>query len=98
MAGGDCALLARYLGRPLPEVGRTLLFDKRFCCVDVETTGKDPHHPDTEIVEITIIGGAIGLPILSSLVRPMKPIPAEVTAIHGIRDEDVAGAPTFKEL
>lgn len=32
------------------------------------------------------------------LVNPERPIPAEVTAIHGISDADVAEAPTFKEV
>lgn len=31
-------------------------------------------------------------------VNPEMPIPAEVTAIHGISDEDVANEPTFSEL
>ncbi len=30
--------------------------------------------------------------------RPTVPIPAEATAIHGITDADVAGAPTMAEL
>ncbi|HSV77314.1 MAG TPA: 3'-5' exonuclease [Bacteroidales bacterium] len=32
------------------------------------------------------------------LVNPGIPIPAEVTAIHGIKDEDVSTAPTFAQL
>lgn len=32
------------------------------------------------------------------LVNPTIPIPEKSTAIHGIRDEDVKDAPTFKEL
>lgn len=32
------------------------------------------------------------------LVNPQMPIPPEVTAVHGIKDEDVADKPTFKEL
>ena len=32
------------------------------------------------------------------LVNPEMPIPQEVTAIHGISDEDVKNEPVFKEL
>ncbi len=32
------------------------------------------------------------------LVRPSRPIPADATAVHGITDADVAGAPPFVEL
>ncbi|MDR0713460.1 MAG: 3'-5' exonuclease [Bacteroidales bacterium] len=31
-------------------------------------------------------------------INPTVPIPEEVSAIHGIRDEDVKNAPTFKEI
>lgn len=32
------------------------------------------------------------------LINPERPIPAEVTEIHGIRDEDVRDAPTFQQI
>jgi DNA polymerase-3 subunit epsilon len=35
---------------------------------------------------------------MTTLVNPEMPIPAKVTAIHGISDSDVTGAPTFKEI
>lgn len=65
---------------------------------DLETTGinvvKD------RIVEISILkvmpnGEKL---IKTKLVNPTVPIPAEVTKIHGISDDDVKDAPTFKEL
>ena len=34
----------------------------------------------------------------TTLVRPSRPIPAEATAVHGIGDADVAGAPPFAEI
>ena len=61
---------------------------------DTETTGVGP---EAEIVEIAIVDNA-GKVLLDSLVKPTSPIPAEVTAIHGITDADVAGAPTILEL
>ena len=65
---------------------------------DLETTGinvvKD------RIVEISILkvmpnGERI---IKTKKVNPTIPIPPEVTKIHGISDEDVKDAPTFKDL
>jgi DNA polymerase-3 subunit epsilon len=35
---------------------------------------------------------------MTTLVNPEMPIPPKVTAIHGISDSDVAGAPTFREI
>ncbi len=35
---------------------------------------------------------------MSTRVNPGIPIPPKTTAIHGIRDEDVANSPTFKEV
>ena len=32
------------------------------------------------------------------LINPEMPIPAQSSAIHGIKDEDVKDAPTFKEV
>ncbi len=36
-----------------------------------------------------------GAPLLDALVDPGEPIPAEASAVHGIGDEDVRGAPDF---
>ena len=62
--------------------------------LDVETTGWD-HGRDAvvEIGRVTIVKGAIAAE-WSSLVQPGRPIPAEVTRIHGISDAMMAGAPT----
>lgn len=35
---------------------------------------------------------------MTARINPEMPIPPKVTAIHGITDEDVAGAPTFREV
>ncbi|MCB9527030.1 MAG: 3'-5' exonuclease [Myxococcales bacterium] len=67
--------------------------------LDAETTGPDPHAD--RIVEL---GGAylqageqVG-PRLVTLVDPRKYIPAGATQVHGIRTEDVDGAPTWPEI
>jgi DNA polymerase-3 subunit epsilon len=62
--------------------------------LDTETTGLGS---DAELVQIAVID-LHGEPLLDTLVRPARPIPAEATAIHGIGDAAVAGAPMFSEI
>ena len=62
--------------------------------LDTETTGL---YDDAEIVEISIIDENGGV-LLDTLVKPLKPIPAEATAIHGITNEMVATAPTWAAI
>lgn len=67
---------------------------KDFVILDTETTGLGN---DDEIVEIAIIS-KYGSTILDTLIKPSKPIPPEVTAIHGITNEMVENAPSFNEV
>lgn len=68
---------------------------QRDCLIlDTETTGLGG---DAEICEITVIDSH-GNTLLNSLVRPTKSIPDEVIRIHGITNEMVADAPTWREL
>jgi len=65
---------------------------------DLETTGMDV--VNDRIVELSYLkvypdGTKEGK---TYIVNPEKPIPPEVTEIHGKSDEDVKDAPTFKEL
>ena len=65
--------------------------------VDLETTGFLAG--GDKIVEIGIVRVEPGQParvVLDTLVDPHRPMAA--TEIHGIRDEDVSGAPSFGEL
>ncbi len=77
---------------------RKLNLTKPLCFFDLETTGiqiaKD------RIVEISILKVFPNGNRESKtwLVNPEQPIPPETTAVHGISDEDVKDAPTFKEL
>lgn len=57
--------------------------------LDTETTSLGA---DAEIVEIAVLDRS-GTALLNTLVRPDRPIPPEATAIHGIRDGMVTGAP-----
>jgi DNA polymerase-3 subunit epsilon len=62
--------------------------------LDTETTGLDQ---GAEVVDIAVVD-LDGRVVLNELVRPCKPIPVAASAVHGIRDADVAGAPSFAEL
>lgn len=62
--------------------------------LDTETTGLDD---SAEIVEISIIDQN-GSVVLDTLVKPLNPIPAEVTAIHGITNDMVANAPSWAAI
>jgi DNA polymerase III subunit epsilon len=71
---------------------------KPICFFDLETTGVNV--AQDRIVEISILkvfpGG--NKESVTWRVNPEMPIPAQTTAIHGITDDMVADAPTFKTL
>lgn len=71
---------------------------KPICFFDLETTGINI--TNDRIVEISILKvHPSGKEDRKTwLVNPEMPIPKEVTAIHGISNEDVADKPTFKAL
>ncbi len=71
---------------------------KPICFFDLETTGINISKD--RIVEISILKVFPDGKEESKtwLVNPEMQIPKEVTAIHGITDEDVKDKPTFKEL
>jgi DNA polymerase-3 subunit epsilon len=72
--------------------------DLPVACIDTETTGRDV--AIDRVVEIGVVVGTAGgvLRRLSWLVNPGVPIPAESTAVHGIKDDDVRDARTFAEV
>lgn len=67
--------------------------------IDIETTGMDP--TTDAIVELAAIdlgkGGDFHVAV-DTLVNPGRPIPPEASAVHGIIDEDVAGAPSAEAV
>lgn len=67
-------------------------------CFDLETTGIDP--ASDRIVEISILRLEPDGTRLTRTrrINPGRPIPEEATAVHGIRDEDVAQAPSFRQV
>lgn len=79
------------------EVARNLC-DLEFIAFDVETTGLSAIA--CKLVELSAVRFRLnGVPeeIYSTLIDPEMEIPPEVSAIHGITDSMVKGAPTAKE-
>lgn len=70
-----------------------------YAVFDCETTGTRPGLD--EIVSVAIVRldtDGVETVRYARRVHPSRPIPAEATAVHGISDEDVAGAPRFAEI
>ncbi len=75
-----------------------LKLHKPLCVFDLETTGTQV--AKDRIVEISIlkVNPDASRESKTWLVNPGIPIPPETSAIHGITDEKVKDAPTFKEI
>lgn len=71
---------------------------REFVVVDIETTGL--HKAKDCIIEVAALRYKNGAEAdkFVSFVKPTKPIPAEVTAIHGITNQMVATAPPIDEV
>ena len=71
---------------------------KPLCTFDLETTGTNISKD--RIVEICIlkVNPDASRETKTWLVNPEMPIPKESSAIHGITDENVKDAPTFREI
>jgi DNA polymerase III epsilon subunit family exonuclease len=79
------------LGVPLSEIS--------FQVVDVETTGGGQHygHRITDFAAVEVVGGEI-VDEYQTLVNPGRRIPVAITALTGITDDMVAGAPYFEHV
>jgi DNA polymerase-3 subunit epsilon len=92
LGDGRWALAAGAAGSPR-------LADCAFAVVDVETTGSRASGEDrvTEIAVVVVHGERTEL-VVDSLVNPGRPISPQVSALTGITDAMVAGAPSFEML
>lgn len=73
---------------------RRCIADPDLRVFDTETTGLGE---TAQIISISIVDHQ-GNVLFDSLVRPDCHIPEDATDIHGISDEDVAGAPTWPQI
>jgi DNA polymerase-3 subunit epsilon len=73
------------------------LADENTVIVDTETTGLPSKDPDTEICQLSITDTK-GKPLFSMLLKPNKPMNAEVIGIHGISNEQVQNQPIFPQV
>jgi DNA polymerase-3 subunit epsilon len=77
---------------------QNLSLSRPLVAFDLETTGIDVERD--RIVQLALIrvepGGTRRT--FETLVNPERPIPPEATRIHGIKDSDVAHAPTFSQI
>lgn len=75
-----------------------LILKKPIAFLDLETTGINV--TSDRIVELSVLkifpNGREEW--MTTRVNPEMPIPPKTTAIHGIKNEDVANCPTFKEI
>ena len=72
--------------------------DRPLAVLDLETTGTDPKLDRVIEISVLRLRPDGGHDHRTSRVKPGVPIPPEATAIHGIRDDDVADSPTFRAV
>ncbi len=81
-------------------IGTQLINDTKFVVIDTETTGLRAYSGD-EIISICMLemqGLKLTGQKYQTHINPGRHIPPESTAIHGLKDEDVADCPKITEV
>ena len=72
--------------------------ERMFIALDLETTGLDAARDSIiEVGAVRFCGSSI-VASFTTLVNPQRPIPRQITELTGIRNADVAGAPTIDRV
>jgi DNA polymerase-3 subunit epsilon len=87
-----------YVERLAQELAAHLVLTRPLVCVDLEATGVWVGRDRIVQIATASISPDGTVSTWSSLVNPEQPIPSETTAIHGISDSMVTGAPTFAQV
>lgn len=75
-----------------------IVMSMRFVAFDLETTGTLPGVDRiVEIGAVRMVNGEVDA-VYSTLVDPLRPIPAGASAVNGISDDMVAGKPKVEDL
>lgn len=77
---------------------RNLNLTRPLAFFDLETTGVDVEKDRVVQIAIIRVEPDGTRRTFDSLVNPERPIPPEATRVHGIKDSDVAGQPTFSQI
>lgn len=80
------------------ELSTQLTLERPLVCLDLETTGTVASTDRIVQIATASIAPDGRVTTWSTLVNPERPIPQDSTAIHGISDAMVSGAPTFAAL
>ena len=83
--------------RNLRPANHTALAALPAVVLDLETTGLDvTRERVVQVGAISMLGAKIlDQPPLDQLIDPEVPIPPTASRVHGLKDDDVVGAPTF---
>lgn len=83
---------------PTSILPQLLPLERPLVVFDLETTGLSAGEDRTVEIAYRKIMPNGEVIAVAKRINPGRPIPEDATAIHGIRDEDVAGAPSFAQL